>query len=44
MVVEVNKDISVGDCPADVPTMTDSPHNVPAPILQISSSQRWLKS
>ena len=29
MVVEVNNDISVGDCPADVPTMTDSPHNVP---------------
>ena len=29
MVVEVNSDVSVGDCPADVPTMTDSPHNIP---------------
>ena len=29
MVVEVNSDISVGDCPPDVPTMTDSPHNIP---------------
>jgi D-alanyl-D-alanine carboxypeptidase len=29
MVVEVNTDVSVGDCPPDVPTMTDSPHGVP---------------
>jgi D-alanyl-D-alanine carboxypeptidase len=28
MVVEVNSDISVGDCPADEPTMSDSPHNI----------------
>jgi D-alanyl-D-alanine carboxypeptidase len=28
MVVEVNSDVSVGDCPADVPTMTDSPHDI----------------
>ena len=28
-VVEVNDDISVGDCPPDVPTMTDGPHNIP---------------
>ena len=29
MVVEVNTDVSVGDCPPDVPTMTDSPHGIP---------------
>ena len=29
MVVEVNSDISVGDCPADTPTMTDGPHDIP---------------
>jgi hypothetical protein len=28
-VVEVNNNIFVGDCPPDVPTMTDSPHNIP---------------
>jgi D-alanyl-D-alanine carboxypeptidase len=28
MVIEVNSDVSVGDCPADVPTMTDSPHDI----------------
>ena len=29
VVVEVNSDISVGDCPPDVPTMTDGPHDIP---------------
>ena len=29
MVVEVNSDVSVGDCPPDVPTMTDSPQGIP---------------
>lgn len=28
MVVEVNSDISVGDCSADKPTMSDSPHDI----------------
>ncbi len=28
MVVEVNSDVSVGDCPAEVPTMSDSPHDI----------------
>ncbi|HET6662064.1 MAG TPA: serine hydrolase domain-containing protein [Rubrobacter sp.] len=28
MVVEVNSDISVGNCPADEPTMSDSPHDI----------------
>jgi hypothetical protein len=29
MVVEVNSDIDVGDCPPDVPTMTDGSQDVP---------------
>jgi D-alanyl-D-alanine carboxypeptidase len=29
MVVEVNSDISSGDCPADQPTMTDGPKGIP---------------
>jgi hypothetical protein len=29
MVVEVNSDISSGDCPEEVPTMTDGPQDVP---------------
>jgi len=29
VVVEVNSDIPSGDCPADKPTMSDSPHDVP---------------
>ena len=28
-VVEVNSDIAVGDCPDDVPTLPDDPHDVP---------------
>jgi D-alanyl-D-alanine carboxypeptidase len=28
MVVEVNSDVSLGDCPSDVPTMSDSPHDI----------------
>jgi D-alanyl-D-alanine carboxypeptidase len=28
-VVEVNNDISVGDCPADVPTLPNDPRDVP---------------
>jgi D-alanyl-D-alanine carboxypeptidase len=29
VVVEVDSDIPSGHCPADQPTMTDSPHDVP---------------
>jgi hypothetical protein len=29
MVVEIDNDISVDDCPADVATMTDGPRNFP---------------
>ena len=29
MVLELNSDIAVGDCPPDVPTMTDGPDDIP---------------